>query len=524
MATLDAPVTAPVRTTTGLVTGRIEGGLSVFCGIPFARPPVGALRFQAPEPAEPWDGVRTADAFGAPPPQPRGRAISAPPGAGDRDDWLTVNVWSPDPGPGGPGGPAGPAGPAGLPVMVWIYGGAYVAGAASAPGYDGAALAGQGVVLVSFNYRLGMEGFAQLTGAPANRGLLDQVAALRWVQDNITAFGGDPGQVTVFGESAGAGSVVSLLAMPAAAGLFRRAIAQSVPGTFFAADLAADLATAAVGHFGQPPDAGALADIEPQHLVDAGQAVLASFGAPARRDRWGAVAHTLTPFSPVVDGEVLPTDPWDALARGRARDVELIIGHNRDECRLFTAGNALADAEIASALAAFSPQPGGPAAYRRAFPAADGTRLYELAYSDWLFRMPAVHLADAHARAGGTTYLYELTYPAPGAGGVLGACHGLDVALVFGTPQADFGAMMLGDPVPPSALAVGNAMRADWTAFAAGRPASPAPGRPAAAWPRWDPRARLTRVYDDPVTDQAYPEETSRLLWAEHRFAALPLL
>jgi para-nitrobenzyl esterase len=138
--------------------------------------------------------------------------------------------------------------------------------------------------------------------------------------------------------------------------------------------------------------------------------------------------------------------------------------------------------------------------------------------------MPAVHLADAHARAGGTTYLYELTYPAPGAGGVLGACHGLDVALVFGTPQADFGAMMLGDPVPPSALAVGNAMRADWTAFAAGRPASPAPGRPAAAWPRWDPRARLTRVYDDPVTDQAYPEETSRLLWAEHRFAALPLL
>jgi para-nitrobenzyl esterase len=502
--------TSPVSTTTGRVTGRTEDGLSVFRGIPFARPPVGPLRFQAPQPAEAWAGLRPADRFGAPPPQPQGRAVSAPPGAGDPDDWLTVNVWSPDPGQ------------AGLPVMVWIYGGAYVAGAASAPGYDGAALAGQGVVLVSFNYRLGMEGFAQLTGAPANRGLLDQVAALRWVQDNIAAFGGDPGQVTVFGESAGAGSVVSLLAMPAAAGLFGTAIAQSVPGTFFAAELAADLATAATAHLGQPPDASALQDAAPQQLVDAGQQVLASFGHSSNRDRWGAVAHTLTPFSPVVDGEVLPTDPWDALANshGHGRDVELIIGHNRDECRLFTIGDDLAAAEVTSALAAFSPRPGGAitgaAAYRQAFPEADDTRLYELAYSDWLFRMPAVHLADAHASRGGITYLYELTYPAPGAGGALGACHGLDVPLVFGTPQADFGAMLLGDPVPESALAVGNSMRADWTAFAA--------GRHPAGWSRYDSRERLARVYDDPVTDQAYPEETSRRLWAGHRFAALPLL
>ncbi len=318
--------------------------------------------------------------------------MSAPPGAGDPDEWLTVNVWSPG------------LGAARLPVMVWIYGGAYVAGAASAPGYDGAALASQGVVLVSFNYRLGMEGFAQLTGAPANRGLLDQVAALRWVRDNIAAFGGDPGQVTVFGESAGAGSVVSLLAMPAAAGLFQRAIAQSVPGTFFAAGLAADLAGAATRHFEKPPDASALADIAPQQLVEAGQSVLASFGARASRDRWGAVAHTLTPFSPVVDGEVLPTAPWEALAHGRGRDVELIIGHNRDECRLFTVGNDLADAEITSALAAFSPQPAGPTAYRRAFPAADGKRLYELAYSDWLFRMPG-RAPGRRPRSGGRDHL-----------------------------------------------------------------------------------------------------------------------
>jgi para-nitrobenzyl esterase len=493
-----------VRTTAGLVTGRREDGLNVFRGIPFARPPVAALRFQAPQPVEAWDGPRPAATFGAPPPQPAGRPISAPAGAGDPDDWLTVNVWSPD------------LGAARLPVMVWIYGGAYVAGSASAPAYNGAELARRGVVLVSFNYRLGMEGFAQFTGAPANRGLLDQVAALRWVQDNIAAFGGDPGRVTVFGESAGAGSVASLLAMDAAAGLFHQAIAQSVPGTFFSADLAADLAAAATRHLGRPADASALRDVTPGQLVEAGQKVLASFGERASRDRWGAVAHTLTPFSPVVDGEVLPDPPWAALRHGRARDVELIIGHNRDECRLFTAGHEVADAAVTSALDAFTPQPGGPAAYRKAFPAADDRRLYELAYSDWLFRMPSLHLADAHASGGGVAYLYELTYPAPGAGGVLGACHGLDVPLVFGTPRADFGAMLLGDPVPESALAVGNAMRADWTAFAA--------GRPPAAWPRYDPKQRLTRVYGDHVTDEEYPEDASRRLWAEHRFAPLPLL
>ena len=233
---MTGPGAAPaprVRTTAGTVQGRHEDGLAVFRGIPFARPPVGALRFQAPQPAEPWAGTRDASEFGAPPPQPQGRMVSAPPGAGDPDDWLTVNVWSPSPGA------------ARLPVLVWIYGGAYVAGASSAPGYDGSALARRGVVVVSFNYRLGMEGWAQLTGAPANRGLLDQVAALRWVQDNIAAFGGDPGQVTVFGESAGGGSVASLLAMDTAAGLFQRAILQSVPGTFFSAELAADLAAVA---------------------------------------------------------------------------------------------------------------------------------------------------------------------------------------------------------------------------------------------------------------------------------------
>ncbi|MCF6471094.1 carboxylesterase family protein, partial [Nonomuraea sp. MG754425] len=171
-----------VRIAAGGVRGRVEGGVHVFRGIPFARPE----RFAAPAPVEAWDGVRDCAEFGPPPPQRGG-----PPGpAAGGESWLTVNVWSPSPGPA-----------ARLPVMVWIYGGAYRSGESGASVYDGALLAREGnAVVVTLNYRVGMEGFAHVEGAPANRGLLDQVAALEWVRDNVAAFGGDPGRVTVFGE------------------------------------------------------------------------------------------------------------------------------------------------------------------------------------------------------------------------------------------------------------------------------------------------------------------------------------
>jgi acetyl esterase/lipase len=184
------------RLTSGSVRGRTEDGLAVFRGIPFARPPVGQWRLAAPMPVEPWEGVRDALAFGPPPRQ--SRLMGAPAGAETDGDWLTLNVWFPDPA-------------ARLPAMVWIHGGGYAYGWSGDPLFDGAALARDGVVVVTFNYRLCAEGFGHFPGAPANRGLLDQVAALRWVQDNITAFGGDPGRVTVFGESAGAGSIAALM-------------------------------------------------------------------------------------------------------------------------------------------------------------------------------------------------------------------------------------------------------------------------------------------------------------------------
>ncbi|HLU53999.1 MAG TPA: carboxylesterase family protein [Pseudonocardia sp.] len=485
-----------VRTARGAVRGRTEGGVTAFLGIPFAAPPLGALRFQAPQPAAPWDGVREADAFGPPPPQaPLGPQPPAPePVRHDPGDWLTLNVWTPDPGA------------AGLPVLVWVYGGAYRMGSSAEPGYRGSVLAGHGAVVVTANHRVGVEGYAQLDGAPANRGLLDVVAVLRWVREEIAAFGGDPANVTVFGESAGAGAVAALMVMPAAEGLFDRVIAQSVPATCFTPALARDVSAEIVAPLGLAPSAAALADVDPQRLVDA-------LGELDRRmpaiERWGLVAHTPTPFSPVVDGEVLPTDPWTGLAAGAARDVPLVVGHTRDEWRLFLVmgGQSVTDEMAAGAMRVFGPEPDPEERMRAAFPGASAEELFVLACSDRMFRMPSVHLAEAHTAGGGRSHLYELTWPTPALGGVFGACHALDVPLVFGVSDEGLPLQLVGSPPPDDAREVSAQMQAAWTGFA--RDGDP-------GWTPYDAR-QLTRVFDvgERGGVRPYPEEASWKLWAD---------
>jgi para-nitrobenzyl esterase len=481
-----------VRVAAGALRGRLESDVVVFKGIPFAEPPV---RFAAPQPVEAWDGTRDALSYGPPPPQSGLFGTDAV--AESAEGWLTVNVWTPDPA-------------ANLPVMVWIQGGGYLFGTSGRPEYDGGRLARDGgVVVVTFNYRVGIEGFAQIDGAPANRGLLDQVAALEWVRDNISAFGGDPDQVTVFGQSAGGGSVAALLAMPSATGLFRRAIVQSMPIVFLTPELAADIAGVLAAGLGLKP--AELATVPPSELPAVGDAVMAKIDRYA--DRWGLAAHRSVPLGPVVDGFTLPTDPWQALAGGAARDVDLIVGHVRNEQRLFalmdgTLGQITAE-QAATALDLFAPGPVGAARYRAAGGSPD--ELYDQVHSDWLFRMPSLHLAEAHT---GRTHVYELTWPAPGMGGVLGACHGLDVPLVLGNLTSGQPAMLLGDDLTEAEI-VSAQMRGAWTKFATD-------GDP--GWPGYDREKRLTRVFDTEPAVVPYPEEESRRIWQHHVFSVLPLI
>ncbi|HEY1622182.1 MAG TPA: carboxylesterase family protein [Streptosporangiaceae bacterium] len=500
---MDDPV---VRIAGGAVRGhfddRTDGRVAVFRGIPFAQPPVGGLRFAAPQPVPAWDGVREAKEFGPPPPQSRIVPMALPrlaPGA-DPSDWLTVNVWSPSLGPD-----------AALPVMVWIYGGAYRAGASAQASYDGIRLAERGVVVVTFNHRVGVEGFAQLPGMPPNRSLLDDVAALHWVRENIAAFGGDPDNVTVFGESAGAGAVGCLLVMPLAIGLFRRAIAQSFPGTFFSPALAADITGAIAVEAGIPATAEAFAATNPEILAAASDAVVTG-----DHPRWAQAALSTVPFSPVVDGEVLPSTPWQAIASGAAWDVDLLTGHNRDEYRLFLAFAGLrgkitqemAD-ELIDSFVSTGSLTDGRKAYRTAYAGADAETLYELVFSDWLFRMPTLHLAQAHAAGGGKTFLYELVFEA----GPMGACHALDVPLVFGV-AGELGEFLLGPDPSAAAVELGDLMRSEWVAFAA-------TGDP--GWTPYSPGRRMTRIYGTEPDVIPYPETASMHIWDQHRLGRIDL-
>jgi para-nitrobenzyl esterase len=405
------------------------------------------------------------------------------------DDWLTVNVWTPD------------LGASGLPVMVWLYGGRFTTGASDESDCDGSRLAAGGVVVVSFNYRVGGEGFMLIDGVPPNRGLLDQVAALQWVQDNIAGFGGNPGNVTVFGESAGAASVAMLMVMPAAAGLFHRGIAESVPAFLFGSDLAADVAAVVAEKLGLRATASDLATVAPEVLADAVAGI-------EYQDRWGyALGVRRSQLGPVIDGEILPDSPFRALAAGVGRGVELLIGHNRDEYRVVVYENGGPDTVTAeqaeTALNSLPPIADGARAYRAAHPGASHAELYELVCSDFVYRMPTLHIAQAHAAGGGTTYLYEFCFNAS----PIGAAHTTEIPMVFGTLDSPIGSALYGSA--PTAEAVSREMSAAWRAFATD-------GDP--GWPAYDSVEQLTRVFDSKSRTTPYPEQASQQIWAGHAF------
>jgi para-nitrobenzyl esterase len=465
--------------------------MAEFRGIRYAQPPVGELRFAAPAAPSSWNGTRQAAEFGPLPPQSGPVQVDSV----HETDWLTLNVSTPDPGA------------AGLPVLVWIPGGGYVISVSSDPSYDPAMLCGSGLVVVTINYRVGVEGFALLHGAPANRGLLDQIAALDWVQRNIARFGGDPARVCVAGQSAGAGSIAALLVMAPARGLFDRAIAHSVPSTFVLPALAEQVTAALAKGLGT--SATALREVDPWRLADELSAFNA--GLSGQQDHWGPMAQFGTGVCPVIDGTILAQTPWSALADARAGGIDLLVGHTRDEFRLFSVMAGLVgtfSAEHAqTALDLLAPRPGGAHGYRTAYAEATPDELLETVSSDALFRMPSQQLAEANAVAGGTSYLFELCLSAPGMGGSLGACHSLDVPLAFGSLNSPTGRQVFGEVPDPATLRVSQELQQAWTGFVA-------TGDP--GWPAHRPDRRLTRVLDAESKTVPYPEEASRQIWEHH--------
>ncbi|CDZ90858.1 carboxylesterase family protein [Rhodococcus ruber] len=452
-------MTDTVQTGAGAVRGTVVDGVWAFLGIPYAAAPVGPARFAAPAPVPRWEGARDATVPGPTCPQSPYAAPAAAllgnviePG----DECLNLSVWTPDPGASA------------LPVMVWIHGGAFTRGSNRIESYDGRAFARDGVVLVSVNYRLGVPGFLSLDGAPDNRGLLDQIAALRWVQDNIRAFGGDPGNVTVFGESAGGMSVAALLASPAATGLFHRAVVQSGNATA-AADVedARRVTAVLAGNLGVPATAAAFGALDPGRLQSAQDDLGLELAQNPDPARWGAsvVQRGLGVMSlfPTIDGEVLPSLPIDALAAGAGTDVPVLAGTTTDEFRFFLVPTGIAAVitgdTLPFVLHRYGIDPAIAALYAGHRPGASPGDVLAAILTDYAFRSGTVALADAIVRGGGTARLYEFAWPSPVQD--LRACHALEIAFVF--DRLDVAHRLTGDR-PPQSLA--DEMHRAWVQFA----------------------------------------------------------
>lgn len=503
------PETLVVETARGPVRGYADGSVFAWKGIPYAAPPTGDLRFRSPVAPEPWSDVRDAAAFGAMAPQGHDTSVPLDPSMRIDEDCLTVNVWAPRP----DGTPR--------PVMVWIHGGAYCLGSSAQPIYDGRLLVERGdVVLVTFNYRLGTLGFLDLSSFStvdrtfeSNLGLRDQIAALEWVRANIAAFGGDPGQVTLFGESSGGGSITTLMTVPRAEGLFQRAIAQSPPATsVYGAERAANVAARFLEILDLPAArAGELVGMPAERLVQAGDVLVDE--VPTR------VPGTLA-MAPVVDRDLVPHYPVAAFQKGYSHRIPLIIGSNRDEASIFKFMRSpllpvSSDAvqRMFSGLAEDNPglSPVRLADIVAAYPDSTRPRGVLAISRDAAFRMPVLWVAEAHSRHS-PTWVYRFDHATPMLKAArVGAGHATELPYVFG----NFGTL---NPDPTfwlggrkSAVEVSRRVQRRWLAFA--RYAVPAALDGSKHWAQYTEETRSTLLIDNHDTLVADPDRNMRVAW-----------
>ncbi|MGA7205517.1 MAG: carboxylesterase family protein [Specibacter sp.] len=449
MTTHDAGApTAPLVTTSfGRVSGTARDGIERFLGIPYAAAPVGELRFALPSPCTPWDSERDSSSPGPTAPQnPYAGALARilPTVGIPGDEFLNLNICT----------PAG-RGTELLPVMVWFHGGSLQHGSNALAGYDGGAFARDGIVFVAPNYRLGAEGLSVLDGAPLNLGLADQLAALRWVQAEISCFGGDPARVTVFGQSAGGNTVAALLAHPEASTLFSRAIIQSGPLTALPPDKAGKITALVAKDLGIPATRDAFVNASPADLL-AAQGRVTAGSTPIT----GGAGHSLA-----LDPSLVPANPQDALEAGAGVGIPLLIGTTTDEARLWLVPSGLVMKLKWIHLAVARRKVGISAAavklFRRNRPdSLTGEVLGALA-TDKLLRVPMNQVADARLVHGASTHVYEFSWPSPVE--YLRAAHAVELGFVFDNLASPDSVGLAGSDAPQ---ALATAMHRAWVDFA----------------------------------------------------------
>ncbi len=502
------PMTQTI-TTSGTLTGTDLGSVHCFAGIRYAQAPVGDLRFRAPI-AHRANGPVDATAFGPTALQPAS-ALEVMLGGKQEDrseDCLRLNVWTPSPDRGR------------RPVMVWIHGGGFMTGSGSSPIYDGQALARRGdVVVVTINYRLGPLGFLALDRLDAdfagsgNNGLLDQLAALEWVQENIEAFGGDPGNVTIFGESAGAMSVATLVAIAGDGRLFQRAIPQSGAAHNASTLEGAAQVTSAVLEAAGLDSIEGLRSIDGAALIAAAEQVRSASGNVLDRIRGaGEAGPSLMAFQPVSDGVVIDGSPLELIRSGAGAAIDLLTGANADEWNLFDPTRKPIGVERLTArlerLAGDAEKAGALAAAYDVVVDDDGNvarSSQQKLMTDLVFRMPAVRLLEAKAAGGRPGHHYHFSWPSPVGGGILGSCHALELPFVFGTLGIRGMASFVGDEAPTE---LSERMQDTWLHFARhGTPDGDG------AFPAYDTATRTVHDFHEADTVVEHPLSARTEVW-----------